>query len=107
MCFCSYFLKDLKKRSKINRIGLGLSTLYLFIGLGLKYSATQAFKEALEQQGITYVKMSTRPAPMTTLLWNANIETDNEYLLADYSFLIVNPLPLGRIQRIERQEAIG
>ncbi|MEM6542637.1 MAG: metal-dependent hydrolase, partial [Bacteroidota bacterium] len=39
---------------------------------------------------------STRPSPMNTILWNANIDTTEEYLIADYSFFDTAPIQFKR-----------
>ena len=72
-------------RQRINNLGLLLSSAYLLIGVGLKAYGYYQFKSALEAQDIDYTEISTRPAPMTTLLWNANVDTENSYLIGDYS----------------------
>lgn len=78
--------RDSSRRRKINRIGLFVSTFYLVSTLLVKQVALQQFKEALTSQGITYMEISSRPAPFNTIVWNANIDTEDYYLLADYSF---------------------
>ena len=35
------------------------------------------FKQSLEQQGIFYERMDTRPTPFNTILWTANVETED------------------------------
>ena len=87
-----FFKRESKTRRRLNTIGLTLSTVYLFATVGIKSIATQKFEQALDNQGISYTKMSTRPAPLNTVLWNANIETKDAYLLADYSFFDSKPI---------------
>jgi inner membrane protein len=50
------------------------------------------FESALEEQGIEYKKLSSRPAPFSVLLWNTNIETEDAYLIGDYSFFDTQPI---------------
>ena len=38
------------------------------------------------EQGIVYSDVNTRPAPLNTVLWMANIDTEDAYLMGDYSF---------------------
>ncbi|MEM9361380.1 MAG: metal-dependent hydrolase [Bacteroidota bacterium] len=87
-----FFKRDSKVRWSINTIGLTISTLYLGLTLVLKTWVNQKFERSLKDQGISYEKISTRPAPMNTILWNANIETADGYLLADYSFFDTVPI---------------
>lgn len=72
-------------RRKLNYAGLLISSTYLIITLLLKGITYQKFQTALESEGISHQEIQTRPAAFTTLLWNANIKLQNEFLLADYS----------------------
>lgn len=81
-----FYKRDSKKRRQINRAGLYISTFYLLSTLVVKQVATQQFEKALQSQEIDYTQLSTRPAPFSTILWNANIDTPDAYLIADYSF---------------------
>ena len=99
-----FFKRESKTRRRLNTIGLTLSTAYLFATVGIKGIATQKFEQALTNQGISYAKMSTRPAPLNTVLWNANIETKEAYLLADYSFFDSKPIQF-KVYPKHRKEA--
>ncbi|OIQ40547.1 MAG: metal-dependent hydrolase [Bacteroidetes bacterium MedPE-SWsnd-G1] len=87
-----FYKRTSPKRQSINRFGLKISTLYLISTLFIKYLATEQFKKALDDQNVQYTKISTRPAPFNTILWNANIDTPAGYLIADYSFLDTQPI---------------
>ncbi len=78
--------KEDPKRAKFNRLGLIVSTGYLMLTLVLKFTAHQQFKESLEQQGIFYSRLDTRPTPLNTILWAANAEAENDFLIGYYSF---------------------
>lgn len=80
------------KRRKYNRLGLILSSAYLVLTLVLKGFAYQHFEKALEIQGISYTEMNTRPAPFNTILWTANIDTKEAYLISNYSFFDSQPI---------------
>jgi len=80
-----------QKRTSINRrkyvnLGLVISSIYLILTLVLKGIAFQKFEKDLDEQGIVYNEMNTRPAPLNTVLWMANVETDDAYLMGNYSF---------------------
>ena len=60
--------------------------------VGLKFFVTQKFEKALQEQNINYSQISTRPTPMNTILWNANVETEDSYLIGDYSFFDSQPI---------------
>ena len=80
------------KRLRFNKIGLAISTTYLLLTLVLKYMATSKFEQALINQDIVYNNLSTRPSPLNTILWNANVDTENYYLIGDYSFFDSKPI---------------
>ncbi|TYA71947.1 metal-dependent hydrolase [Seonamhaeicola marinus] len=101
-CIAVLFCKrNSKLRRRLNTIGLTLSTSYLLVALVLKFVAHKKIENELRDQGIAYTAISTRPAPLNTVLWNANIDTKEDYLITDYSFFDTQPLtftkyPKGR-----------
>ncbi|WP_296316497.1 metal-dependent hydrolase [Winogradskyella sp. UBA3174] len=74
------------KRRYYNKLGLTLSTAYLALTFILKSFAFTKFENALKTQNIAYEQIDTRPSPLNTVLWSANIKTKDAYLLANYSF---------------------
>lgn len=84
--------KTSQKRKTFNLIGLSISTIYLLTSFALKTSASHAFKEALENQNIEYLQIDTRPSALNTILWNANVDAEEHYLLANYSFFDTKPI---------------
>jgi inner membrane protein len=78
--------RDDKRRRVFNNLGLGVSSFYLLLTFLLKWMAYGEFENALEQQGVKYSQLDTRPSPMNTILWSANVDTQEAYLLANYSF---------------------
>lgn len=74
------------KRRKYNRLGLIISSVYLLLTLILKGIAFKQFTDNLESQEIVYKQIDIRPAPFSTVLWTANIEVDDAYLIGNYSF---------------------
>ena len=78
--------KASKKRRLFNSIGLIVSTAYLGLIFLLKWVAFTKFEDALQTQSVTYQQIDTRPSPLNTILWSANIDTKNAYLLGNYSF---------------------
>ncbi|HLT34289.1 MAG TPA: metal-dependent hydrolase, partial [Aquaticitalea sp.] len=75
-----------KKRRIYNFAGLTISTSYLVVTLIAKGIAYTEFESALKLQAIDYKQIDIRPSPFNTILWNANIETEDSYLLGSYSF---------------------
>ena len=94
-----FYKRDSKKRRQINRTGLFISTCYLLSTLVIKQVASQQFENALLEQKIEYTQLSTRPAPFSTILWNANIDTPNTYLIADYSFFDTQPIQFKKYSK--------
>jgi len=81
-----------KKRQLYNKLGLIISTAYLALTFALKGLAFHQFVAALKSQKINYLQIDTRPAPLNTILWSANIETEDAYLLGYYSFFDTKPI---------------
>lgn len=84
--------KTSKKRKKLNNLGLLVSSSYMLVTIGLKGLSYQQFKNALEEQHIDYVTVVTKPSPLNTILWTANIELKESYLIGDYSFFDTKPI---------------
>ncbi len=81
------------KRRKYNRLGLIVSSIYLLvITPALKFYTFQKFEAALEEQNIIYERMDTRPTPLNSILWTANIETDESFLIGNYSVFDTQPI---------------
>lgn len=78
--------KDDPKRQKYNRLGLTVSTSYLALTFLLKGLSFYQFTDALEKQNISYQEVETKPAPMNTILWSANVKREKEFLIGSYSF---------------------
>jgi inner membrane protein len=81
-----------KKRLFYNKMGLLVSTSYLALTFLLKWLAFSQFHSALKNQDIDYLQIDTRPSPLNTVLWSANIETEDAYLLGNYSFFDTQPI---------------
>lgn len=80
------------KRKKYNRLGLIVSSSYLLLTLGLKGMANTRFENALEEQEISYLDFQTKPSAFNTILWTANVETEDAFLIGDYSFFDTQPV---------------
>lgn len=73
------------KRSKINKIGLIISTSYMALTFIFKGISHYQFQEALNKKGISYIEMDTKPTPLNTILWNAQVETSSGFISGYYS----------------------
>ncbi|MGJ8665711.1 MAG: metal-dependent hydrolase [Patiriisocius sp.] len=88
--------RDDPKRRRLNKIGLWASSIYLCITLLLKGITYFKFQEALENQGIDYIELETKPAPLNTILWTANVQTEDAYLIANYSLFDTQPITFSK-----------
>lgn len=88
--------KGTRKRTRYNRWGLIISSGYLLLSVALKGIAFNKFEESLQKQNIGYLQMETRPSPLNTILWKANVELENAYLIGDYSFFDEQPIHFQR-----------
>ena len=80
-----FYKRNNPKRSKINWMGIYLSSGYLVVTLLLKWYTYGVFKQSLEDQNIDYLEIQTKPTPLNSILWNANIKTKDSYLIGSYS----------------------
>lgn len=81
-----------KKRKTYNNLGLIISSSYLAISLILKGLSYKKFTKELNNQNITYSKIATKPVPLNTILWTANVETKNAFLIGHSSFFDKKPI---------------
>lgn len=81
-----------QKRGKYNKLGLIISSAYLVLTLCLKGIAFNQFQNALQEQAIDYTEIETKPSPLNTILWTANIDTKDAYLIGHYSFFDTQPI---------------
>lgn len=84
--------KASRKRRLYNNWGLIISSSYLILTLILKGISYQTFTKELAAQHIKYKEIETKPAPLNTVLWTANVETDDAFLIGYSSFLDKNPI---------------
>ncbi|WP_298764919.1 metal-dependent hydrolase [uncultured Polaribacter sp.] len=80
-----------QKRCFYNNLGLIISNSYLIITLILKSIAFTNFKKELKIQNITYQELATKPSPLNTMLWTANVKTKDAFLIGNASFFDTKP----------------
>lgn len=80
------------KRRFYNTLGLVVSSSYLVLTLLLKWAAFSKFEAALKEQKISFKQIDTRPSPLNTVLWSANVETEDSFLIGYYSFFDSKPI---------------
>ena len=59
----------------------------MLLTLGFKWITFEKFEHNLESQNIQYTELSTKPTPLNTLLWAANVKQDTSFLTGYYSLL--------------------
>ncbi|MCW4468271.1 metal-dependent hydrolase [Flavobacterium sp. MFBS3-15] len=91
--------KDFGLRKKYVLRGVYISSAYLALTCGIKLYAWQKFANALEQQNIAYSGLIVKPTAFNCILWNANVETEDAYLLGDYSLFDSRPITFKRYQK--------
>jgi len=97
--------KDMKRRMRLNNLGLYCSSAYLGLTLLLKAVAFYSFTDALDQQHIAYQSMAVKPTALNTILWSATVETKDAFLIGEYSFF--NPKPIEFQRYPKNKEVIG
>ncbi|SRX51965.1 metal-dependent hydrolase [Aequorivita sp. CIP111184] len=80
------------KRRRFNNLGLIVSSAYMALTIILKGITYNKFETALDQQNIPYAALETKPSPLNTILWTANVETKDAFLIGDYSFFDTKPI---------------
>jgi inner membrane protein len=80
------------RRRRMNNLGLIVSSLYMLISIGLKGVTYLRFEDALKDQNISYLQIQTKPAPFNTILWTANVELEDAYLIGNYSLFDTKPI---------------
>src|SRR5690606_12395305 len=80
------------KRRRFNNLGLIVSSVYMLLTLVFKGITYQKFVNALAEQKIDYIAIETKPSPLNTILWTANVETEDAFLIGDYSFFDSKPI---------------
>ena len=88
--------KESKKRKLYNNLGLIISSAYLVLTIILKGISYQTFTKELAAQNISYIDLKTKPTPLNTILWSANIETENDFLIGYSSLFDKNPVQFSR-----------
>ena len=79
--------RESKKRRFYNSMGLIISSVYMLLTIGFKGISYFKFINSLETQNIEYTEVRTRPTPMNSILWSANVETKDSYYVGMYSLL--------------------
>jgi inner membrane protein len=89
-------------RRLINWIGIGLSSVYMLFTIVMKGVTFRQFTNALDDQELDYEDISTRPTPLNSILWTANVDMGDAYLMAYYSVFDTQPIEFIRVEKDEQ-----
>lgn len=99
--------KESIQRHRWNRIGLVISSFYMLLTFGFKYLAYQAIEKQAVQKIAQIQDITTRPTPLNSILWTANIETPDSFYIAYYSLLDDSRRSIDFLAFPKRHELLG
>lgn len=73
------------KRARLNNMGIYISSAYMVLTIVFKGITYVVFKKSLVRQDIEYIDIETKPTPLNSVLWTANVETKDAFLIGYYS----------------------
>lgn len=82
----SLWSRNKKRGLKYNYIGLFLSTLYLFLTVGLQQFVKQKVLHDGRFDVVNTQKITVKPTAFNTVLWQVIVEGKDNFYLSDYSF---------------------
>jgi len=80
-----FFTRDSGRRRLANRLGLGISTLYLVLGFAIKVHVNSVFENEYSRSGIETERYMTTPAPLSIFLWTGYAESGDTLYAGIYS----------------------
>ena len=87
-----FYKRTSPRRRRLNNLGLIISSGYMLLTFILKGISFYQFKKALRAENVEHLEMVSKPTPLNTILWNAQIETEKGYRSAYYSFFDKKPI---------------
>ena len=88
-------------RRMMTLTGITISSIYMAFTLFMKWATFTTFTESLEQQQLEYRDISTRPTVLNCILWTANVDAGDSYLMSYYSVFDQSPINWVRIPKNE------
>lgn len=89
-----------KWRAWSNRLGLGISTFYLLVTIGVKLHAMSVFNQAFEDEGIAVQQTMVVPALLNSMLWVGMADDGEAIWVGTYSIWDDDThVPLQRIDK--------
>lgn len=86
------FTRNDSRRRAWNRVGLGWSCLYLTLTALNYHQVHRTIEGSLHEQGMSYKHFLITPTIFNNLLWNVVVDTEEAFLLAQYSILDEIPI---------------
>ena len=74
-----------ENRRWANWLGIGISSLYLLLGFGIKYQVNDVFEKNFAQQQISPEQYMTTPSPLNIFLWTGYAEANDTLYAGLYS----------------------
>lgn len=83
--------RNTHKRALFNRIGLGVSSLYMVLTIANKCHVDKVFSLALKHRNIEAIRYRTGPTILNNLLWTCVAEDQHQYYVGLYSIFDSDP----------------
>ncbi len=99
-----FFKPASRQRLLFNQVGLGLSTLYLCIGIANQLHVKSAFVDALQEQRLAYDRLFATPTPLNNLLWMGLADGGDHLWIGLYS-LFDGDGPI-RFRRVDKNQEL-
>lgn len=80
-----FFKRTTNRRRFWLKWGIGISSVYMLLTIGNKLYVDTVFKKSLTENNIAFKRFTSQPAIFTNVLWYGIAETDDEYVIANYS----------------------
>jgi len=77
--------RESHNRRWANWLGIGLSSVYLFLGFGVKHHINEVFEKNFVQQQINPEQYMTTPSPLNIFLWTGYAEANDTLYAGLYS----------------------
>jgi len=74
-----------QNRRWVNWMGIGISSVYLLLGLGVKYHVNNVFEDNFNRQQIRPEQYMTTPSPLNIFLWTGYAEANDTLYAGLYS----------------------
>jgi inner membrane protein len=84
---CAFCKRSNKWRSRLNWMGIGISSLYLLFTFFNLMHVNKVFEKRLAKEDIEFSRFMSNPTILNNILWHAIAETEDGYVGGYYSLL--------------------